>query len=146
MSAFQRFRHLVYRIETRYIGLSQSGSASPQSPCSRPPAFSATSMAVRALGGEGWNQTQFPCCTGHRAYPSVCCALRVRMLSHQHQQLRCDIAYTSRSKAAPERGYLLIWRRKRVVNRVVAALIRAVASLKWAYTALYRVRCYMVGR
>ena len=31
-------------------------------------AFSATSVAVRALGVEGWNQTEFACCTGHRAY------------------------------------------------------------------------------
>ena len=37
-------------------------------------AFSATFVAVRTLGGAGWNQTQFACCTGHRAYPpcSLC--------------------------------------------------------------------------
>ena len=33
-------------------------------------AFSATFVAVTALGGEGWNQTQqFACCTGHRVSP-----------------------------------------------------------------------------
>ena len=101
--------------------------------------FSATFVAVRALGGEGWNPTQFSCCTGHRAYP-LCslCARGACVLTATTAQSRGVILSIPRSKAAPERGFVLTWRRKWAVDRAVAALNRSA-------TALYRVRCF-IGR
>ena len=46
-------------------------------------AFSATFVAVRALWGAVWNQTQFAC---HVLVPTARCALGVCVYSHQQQQ------------------------------------------------------------
>ena len=96
-------------------------------------AFSAIIVAVRALGDSGWNQTQFACCTGHRAYPlcSLCARIVSSRSSNNSSNSSRDVILlpTPRSKAAPERGFVLKWRRKWVVNRAVAALIREVAAL-----------------
>ena len=91
VSAFQRFRHLVYRIETRCIGLSQSGSAS-RSPCSRPPHIPRHLWLSGALGGEGWNQT-LPVAQGIVLIPSVRCTLEMCVFSGQQQQWGSDTAY-----------------------------------------------------
>ena len=98
-------------------------------------AFSATFVAVRALGGAGWNQPQFACCTGHRSY-SIC--LLCAPLAHNKQGVcsrsssnssRDVILPIPRSQAAPERGFVLMWRRTWAVGRAVAALNRAVGAL-----------------
>ena len=88
-------------------------------------AFSATFVAVRALGGAGWNQTQFACCTGHRAY-SLCslCAWGVCSRSSNNSSRDVIPLPIPRSKAAPERGIVLTWRRKWALDRAVAALNR----------------------
>ena len=90
--------------------------------------FSATFVAVRVLGGAGWNQTQFPCCTGHRACP-LCslCARGVCSRSSNNSSRDVILLRIPRSKAAPERGFVLMWRRKWAVDRAVAALFASSA-------------------
>ena len=87
-------------------------------------AFSATFVAVTALGSACWNQTQFVCGTGHRAY-SLCslCATGLCCRSSSNSSRDVILVPTPRSKAAPERGFVLMWRRKWAVDRAVAALI-----------------------
>ena len=85
VSAFQRFRHLTYRIETRCIGLSQCGSASPQSPCSRPPLFPRLSWPPGCSGVRAGTKHSSPAAQGIVRIPSVRCALRVRVFSQQQQ-------------------------------------------------------------
>ena len=48
-----------------------------------------------------------------------------------------------RSKAAPERGFVQMWRRTWAVDRAVAALNTVVIILKMTAIALIRARCYM---
>ena len=88
-------------------------------------AFSATFVAVRALGGAGWNQTQFACCTGHRAYP-LCslCARGVCSRSSNNSSRDVILLPIPRSKAVPERAFVLMWRQKWAVDGAVAALNR----------------------
>ena len=86
VNVFQRLRHLVYRIETRCIGMSQSGSASPQSPCSRPSHFPRDSWpSVRSRVRAGSKHSS-PAAQGIIRIPSVRCATGVRVFSHQQHQ------------------------------------------------------------
>ena len=93
-------------------------------------AFSATFVVVRALGAAGLNQTQFACCTGHRAY-SLCslCARGVCSRSSNNSSRDVILLPIPRSKAAPERGFVLMWRRQWAVDRAVAAVNKAVGAL-----------------
>ena len=67
--------------------------------------------AVRALGRAGWNHTQFACCTGHRAYPLSSLCVRGVCSHSSNNSSRGEILLPiPRSKAAPERGFALMWR------------------------------------
>ena len=160
VSAFQRFRHLVCRIELHSLydrlalalRRSLGGKAimadvlnsvdtvrigftteSVQSTT----AFSATFVAVGAPGGASWNQTQFACCTVHRAYPPCSlCARGVCSRSTNNSSRDVKLLPTPLSKEAPERGFVLMWMRKRAVDRTLAAVDTALAPLNRAVGAL----------
>ena len=72
--------------QTRCIGLSQSGSASPQSPCSRPPHFPRHLWPSGRSGVRVGTKHSSPAAQGIVCIPSVRCVLGCVFSRQQQQQ------------------------------------------------------------
>ena len=100
-------------------------------------AFSATFVAVTAICGAVWNQTQFACCTGyHPAYSHSSCCRGACVPAAAAAPVGCEISQEEQQQKRG--GFALVWRPEWAVTRVVPAL-------NGADTALHRPGLY-IGR